>query len=408
MCYSSSWQSNRIFMSHFPAMKVRIALVTAHEPNYGNSQRTWGELFLQPLLPANRGLDRHSECDVIRRLLTVLPISRETETIRFDILVNGGSMVTLQFQRSPFHPIKRTVLVPWNEIVVIQSPIVMSAGGDSDQLQQQLFALTTHLSPSSSLTTGASEEQFLSSILQSVPDPLMHGNAPSPATSSSFLASHLRSSSAQMHHRINGSAAGPAFSSSSSSSASSSSSPTTTSSSHPGSGAASAGLICADHNYERMKPRLMEHGSPSASIPSAMTHSSSSSSGSPSASSSSSSSSSSSQATQESAGIAESQILEESLTIPGSRIKLMYRSSSAPGFLSTFHLQLTSSSVLPTSLKLIHVRVIVEGILFSKLLEPDSNLRFTYAWNKRNVYRQKVYGLTTAKGKPFSSLRPRP
>src|SRR4051794_14847537 len=52
----------------------------------------------------------------------------------FDILVNGGAMVTLQFQRSPFHPIKRTVMVPWNEIIVIQTPILMSAGPDGDLL----------------------------------------------------------------------------------------------------------------------------------------------------------------------------------------------------------------------------------------------------------------------------------
>jgi len=46
---------------------------------------------------------------------------------RFDILVNGGGAVTLQFQRNPFHPIKRTVFVPWNDIVVMPNPIVMSS-----------------------------------------------------------------------------------------------------------------------------------------------------------------------------------------------------------------------------------------------------------------------------------------
>lgn len=35
------------------------------------------------------------------------------------MLVNGGGAVTLQFQRSPFRPLTRTVFVPWNQIVVL-------------------------------------------------------------------------------------------------------------------------------------------------------------------------------------------------------------------------------------------------------------------------------------------------
>lgn len=45
--------------------------------------------------------------------------------IRFDILVNGGGAVTLQFQRNPFDPLTRTVFVPWNQIVVLP-PVVMT------------------------------------------------------------------------------------------------------------------------------------------------------------------------------------------------------------------------------------------------------------------------------------------
>jgi hypothetical protein len=46
----------------------------------------------------------------------------------FDMLVNGGGGVTLQFQRSPFRPLTRTVRVPWNRIQIIE-PIVMAAAG---------------------------------------------------------------------------------------------------------------------------------------------------------------------------------------------------------------------------------------------------------------------------------------
>ncbi|GIY16543.1 teneurin-m [Caerostris extrusa] len=42
----------------------------------------------------------------------------------FDILVNGGGAVKLHFQRDPFRPRDVTVVVPWNEIVVIDKVIL--------------------------------------------------------------------------------------------------------------------------------------------------------------------------------------------------------------------------------------------------------------------------------------------
>lgn len=50
---------------------------------------------------------------------------------RFDVLVNGGGAVTLQFQRSPFRPLTRTVFVPWNQIVVLP-PVAMQLSDDTD------------------------------------------------------------------------------------------------------------------------------------------------------------------------------------------------------------------------------------------------------------------------------------
>lgn len=46
-------------------------------------------------------------------------------------MVNGGGAVTLQFQRSPFQPLTRTVFVPWNQIVVLP-PITMQLSDDTD------------------------------------------------------------------------------------------------------------------------------------------------------------------------------------------------------------------------------------------------------------------------------------
>ena len=38
----------------------------------------------------------------------------------------------------------------------------------------------------------------------------------------------------------------------------------------------------------------------------------------------------------------------------------------------------------------------VSGVVFKKNFEADPSLSFTFEWNKRNVYNQKVYGVVEA------------
>lgn len=47
------------------------------------------------------------------------------------MLINGGGGITLQFQRSPFRPVTRTVFVPWNQIIVLP-PVQMNLVDESD------------------------------------------------------------------------------------------------------------------------------------------------------------------------------------------------------------------------------------------------------------------------------------
>ena len=49
-------------------------------------------------------------------------------SFRFDMAVNGGGGVTLQFQRSPLKATTRTTYLPWNRIIVI-NPVVMTPYG---------------------------------------------------------------------------------------------------------------------------------------------------------------------------------------------------------------------------------------------------------------------------------------
>ncbi|CAG9856806.1 unnamed protein product [Phyllotreta striolata] len=180
----------------------------------------------------------------------------------FDLLVNGGGAVTLQFGRSPFSPQSRIVYVPWNEVVIIENVI---------------------------MTTG--DERSVSLI----PQP------------------------------------------------------------------------CTTHDYDTMKPVVLatwKHGFQGA-------------------------------CPDKSAILAESQVVQESLRIPGTGLNLVYQSSRAAGYLSTIQLQLTPE-VIPDDLKLIHLRITIEGILFEKVFEADPVIKFTYAWNRLNVYRQRVYGVTNA------------
>ncbi|KAL6256891.1 hypothetical protein P5V15_011826 [Pogonomyrmex californicus] len=180
----------------------------------------------------------------------------------FDLLVNGGGAVTLQFGRSPFKPQSHIVFVPWNEVVIIDKIIMSTA-----------------------------EEK-----------PPVH-----------------------VPH------------------------------------------ACAAHDYDLMKPVVLatwKHGFQGA-------------------------------CPDKSAILAESQVIQESLQIPGTGLNLVYHSSRAAGYLSTIQLQLTPE-VIPPTLNLIHLRITIEGILFEKIFEADPVIKFTYAWNRLNVYRQRVYGVTTA------------
>lgn len=47
----------------------------------------------------------------------------------FDLMVNGGGAITLQFGRSPFRPQSVIVQVPWNEVIIIDTVSVNATHG---------------------------------------------------------------------------------------------------------------------------------------------------------------------------------------------------------------------------------------------------------------------------------------
>lgn len=91
----------------------------------------------------------------------------------------------------------------------------------------------------------------------------------------------------------------------------------------------------------------------------------------------------------------ESQTVQETIPLFATDVHLVHHSSRANGFNSIVELQLTPDKIEAT-LKFVHLKITIEGILFDKTFEADPNLVYTYAWNRQNIYKQKVYGLANA------------
>ncbi|KAG7484175.1 hypothetical protein MATL_G00046510 [Megalops atlanticus] len=93
--------------------------------------------------------------------------------------------------------------------------------------------------------------------------------------------------------------------------------------------------------------------------------------------------------------VPELQAVQEEITIPGSFVKLSYLSTRAPGYKSLLRIILTHSTI-PTGLAKVHVSASVEGRLFQKWFPAAPGLVYILAWNKTDIYGQKVTGLTEA------------
>ena len=195
----------------------------------------------------------------------------------FDLLVNGGGAVTLQFQRSPFKPLTRTSYIPWNQIYVMDSVVMASNGG-----------------------AGISWEEEDSSLE-------LQYSAPCLSHTTSIRPTILNTPSLQR------------------------SVPT-----HP-------------DNKQISQTVLLESGS-----------------------------------------------LLQAINIPGTRVQLVYDSSAASSSLSTIKMVLTPEEI-PPSLHRIHVKVVVAGVVVTQLLEAEEDLVYSYSWDKRNVYNQKVFGRSEAR-----------
>lgn len=201
--------------------------------------------------------------------------------IRFDILVNGGGAVTLQFQRNPYRPEMRTVWAAWNRIVVLDSVVLRLGDSSSDTSPSSGSASDRNSKPSTEKPQCRIDQ--LEMIKPSV----------------------LDAQDAEFQHQSAG---------------------------------GRRGLFLTDK-----------------------------------------------------------QVLQEVVPIPGlPDYKLVYRSENALNYHSILRLQLTPSSGLASQLGYVHLRLVVEGTVTQLTLEAEANLTHAFAWDRHNVYGQKIHGKTEA------------
>lgn len=93
-------------------------------------------------------------------------------------------------------------------------------------------------------------------------------------------------------------------------------------------------------------------------------------------------------------------MVQEEIPLPSSFVKLSYLSSRTPGYKTLLRIILTHSTIAPGMTK-VHLTITVEGRLAQKWFPAATNLVYTFAWNKTDIYGQKVSGLAEAMGMPF-------
>ncbi|XP_004379651.1 teneurin-1 isoform X3 [Trichechus manatus latirostris] len=93
--------------------------------------------------------------------------------------------------------------------------------------------------------------------------------------------------------------------------------------------------------------------------------------------------------------VPELQVVQEEIPIPSSFVRLSYLSSRTPGYKTLLRILLTHSTI-PVGMIKVHLTVAVEGRLTQKWFPAAINLIYTFAWNKTDIYGQKVSGLAEA------------
>ncbi|KAG9508581.1 Teneurin-m [Fragariocoptes setiger] len=264
----------------------------------------------------------------------------------FDLMVNGGNAIKIEFRREPFLTGERTVRVPWNEIVVID-PIELE------------------LDPSSSSTVAN----------------VIAGNNNNKARAAVLATSHHLVSAAHTcpehnHKLMRLQLWSPSMVQSVASGGNNNQNKASLSSNKPTATSPSALTVQRDAGSLLISMPIIARGPTSSS---SSTHQAS-------------------QPSQANSAQANSVLS----STPQTPVTLVYNSRRANEYMSTIEVRLLPANLAQLSermwnnLRLVHLKIVIEGNVFEQAFEPRPNLVYTYAWNRRNVYRQKSFGVATA------------
>ncbi len=93
----------------------------------------------------------------------------------------------------------------------------------------------------------------------------------------------------------------------------------------------------------------------------------------------------------------ESQILGEALSVTGTAVQLHYGSERVPGYKANYTLEIPlSSATLPASLQSIKLEVLVAGRKFAQIFPATPNQRTSFAWDGKDAQGRTLNGATTA------------
>ena len=92
------------------------------------------------------------------------------------------------------------------------------------------------------------------------------------------------------------------------------------------------------------------------------------------------------------------QVLQENIPIQGMDMNLVFLSSKFDGYTSLLFVQLLGAEV-PQSLVSLKVSMFVEGKeITTPHMDPEANLTYTFSWDKKNVFKQLVFGVVNVRG----------
>ena len=88
--------------------------------------------------------------------------------------------------------------------------------------------------------------------------------------------------------------------------------------------------------------------------------------------------------------------ITEQISLEESPLRLVYKSGSQAGRVSTKKFVLTGADCCEKLMKRVTAVLSVEGVVQKKILEPEPNLEVVFTWNRTDIYGRRVHGAASS------------